>query len=304
MRRLREAMPVILAFLALSVAADLHWRRPAMATPEPAEVLERLIPSPTKQRLAATRRTLRIGLDGDIAFAPPSASGVLISGSDTIAALASDHAMASAASFPRLAMAPPPPPSTPSTLSEHLDSLQSVDNAVRQELAATATVNFDRDLARELGVAFLEGRDRTAEPNAATELKCLAEAIYFEARGEPMIGQAAIAEVVLNRVDSRHWPNTVCGVVKQGSERATGCQFSYTCDGKPERVSSKPAWRQAERIARLMLQGAPRRRTDYATHYHANYVSPGWARTMERTAQVGAHLFFRRLVRFARAGEE
>jgi spore germination cell wall hydrolase CwlJ-like protein len=123
--------------------------------------------------------------------------------------------------------------------------------------------------------------------------RCLTEAIYFEARGEPVKGQAAVAEVILNRVDSPRWPDDVCGVVNQGTGRLHACQFSYTCDGHPEAVTEPRAWERAGKIARLLLDGAPRQLTGEATHYHADYVSPRWARVYPRTAQVGTHIFYR-----------
>lgn len=130
---------------------------------------------------------------------------------------------------------------------------------------------------------------------AASELYCLAEAIYFEARGESTRGQQAVAEVILNRVDSRYYPNTICGVVNQGTGRRHACQFSYTCDGQPETVNERGAWARAEQMARQMIGGAPRRLTGNATHYHATYVRPNWARVYPRTAQVGTHIFYRHI---------
>lgn len=127
------------------------------------------------------------------------------------------------------------------------------------------------------------------------QLHCLTEAIYFEARGEPGRGQQAVAEVILNRVDSRRYPNTVCEVVNQGTGRRHACQFSYTCDGKAETVTEPRAWTRAEQIAKRMLAGAPRSLTADATHYHATYVSPHWAHVYPRTAQVGTHIFYRQL---------
>ena len=123
---------------------------------------------------------------------------------------------------------------------------------------------------------------------------CLTEAIYFEARGEPLSGQVAVAEVVLNRVDDARYPDTVCGVVNQGTNRLHACQFSYTCDGIPEVVEDQAAWRDADGIAAHMLGGAPRDLTGAATHYHANYVDPYWAQVYPKTAQVGRHIFYKR----------
>jgi hypothetical protein len=120
---------------------------------------------------------------------------------------------------------------------------------------------------------------------------CLAKAIYFEARGESIRGQFAVAEVILNRVDSPLYPRTVCRVVNQGG--GGGCQFSFTCDGRKDRIRDREAFAIAGKIARVMLDGAPRALTDGATHFHTRNVRPGWAHRMPRTAAIGAHLFYR-----------
>ncbi|SEM96160.1 Cell Wall Hydrolase [Gemmobacter aquatilis] len=121
--------------------------------------------------------------------------------------------------------------------------------------------------------------------------QCLANAIYHEARGETVRGEFAVAEVILNRVDSPAYPNSVCAVVNQRG--SGGCQFSFTCDGKSDRVSERGAWQDAGKIARLLLDGAPRALTSGATHFHTAGVRPAWARRFERTASIGAHLFYR-----------
>lgn len=123
------------------------------------------------------------------------------------------------------------------------------------------------------------------------EWQCLAEALYFEARGESVAGQFAVAEVILNRRDSALYPRTVCGVVRQGNRR--GCQFSYACDGHPERIHERAAYVQVGKIARLMLDGAPRALTSGATHFHTRAVRPAWARRFPETARIGAHIFYR-----------
>ena len=125
------------------------------------------------------------------------------------------------------------------------------------------------------------------------EWRCLTEAIYFEARGEPVRGQFAVAEVILNRVDSHRYPDSVCEVVNQGTGRLHACQFSYTCDGLPETIGEPRAWTRAGKIARLMVDGAPRALTGDATHYHADYVDPYWNKVYPRTAQVGTHIFYK-----------
>ena len=124
----------------------------------------------------------------------------------------------------------------------------------------------------------------------ADSLHCLTEALYFEARGESLEGQVAVAEVILNRVDSPLYPRTVCGVVKQRG--GGGCQFSYVCRGTTK-MREKQAADLAGRIARAMLDGAPRVLTDGATHFHTRGVRPSWSKRFARTASIGAHLFYR-----------
>jgi spore germination cell wall hydrolase CwlJ-like protein len=125
------------------------------------------------------------------------------------------------------------------------------------------------------------------------ELRCLAEAIYFEARSEPERGQAAVGQVVLNRVLHEAYPNSVCGVVYQNRHRYLACQFTFACEGKALRTDEPGPWATAQRIAKDIAEG----RTylpgvGNATHYHANYVRPWWARYMERRERIGRHLFF------------
>ncbi len=128
-------------------------------------------------------------------------------------------------------------------------------------------------------------------PKGDAQWQCLKTALYFEARGEALSGQFAVAEVILNRVDSGRYPRSVCGVVQQGNARA--CQFSYNCDGLADVMGDRAAADRAGRIARLMLDGAPRTLTEGATHFHTRAVRPGWAHKFPRTAAIGAHLFYR-----------
>lgn len=123
------------------------------------------------------------------------------------------------------------------------------------------------------------------------ELECLAKALYFEARGEPVAGQQAVAEVILNRRDSGQFPRTVCGVVTQSN--SGGCQFSYQCSGRGQTIREKAAYARAEKIAEAALIGAPRDLTDGATYFHARSVSPNWSRRFVRTTRIGAHIFYR-----------
>jgi hypothetical protein len=124
-------------------------------------------------------------------------------------------------------------------------------------------------------------------------LRCLTEAIYYEAAREPAEGKRAVAQVVLNRVRHPAFPKSVCGVVYQGSARTTGCQFSFTCDGSLARRPDPVLWRQAQAVALDALHGEVAPEVGTATHYHADYVAPYWAPTLTRIAQLGAHIFYR-----------
>lgn len=128
-------------------------------------------------------------------------------------------------------------------------------------------------------------------PQGDGEWQCLTEALYFESRGESLDGQSAVAEVILNRVDSPLYPRTVCGVVKQRG--GGGCQFSYVCDGRTDRMRETEAADLAGRIARAMLDNAPRVLTEGATHFHTKSVRPSWSKRFSRTASIGAHFFYR-----------
>jgi spore germination cell wall hydrolase CwlJ-like protein len=132
-------------------------------------------------------------------------------------------------------------------------------------------------------------------PKAAKrELKCLAEAIYFEARSESEAGQIAVAQVVLNRVKSKLYPNTICGVVYQNRHRYMACQFSFACEGKKLRITEPGPWRQAVRLSKAVLGGAEYdKEVAGATHYHATYVKPRWAKKLRRMDKVGTHIFYK-----------
>jgi len=138
-----------------------------------------------------------------------------------------------------------------------------------------------------------------APRGSGTEWQCLTEALYFEARGESLTGVMAVAEVILNRVASPDFPDSVCGVVRQGGEGLYNCQFTYRCDGQAEVIREDAAWDAVGRVASLMLQGAPRNLTEGATHYHTRAVHPSWANRYQRTATIGFHHFYRRPLRTA-----
>jgi spore germination cell wall hydrolase CwlJ-like protein len=133
-----------------------------------------------------------------------------------------------------------------------------------------------------------------APERADAEKRCLAQAIYFEARSEPPAGQAAVAQVILNRMTSGLYPSTICGVVFQNRSHYRACQFSFACEGKSLRITDAESWALATRVADEVLEG----RTwlvdvGGSTHYHANYVRPRWARSLKKTDTIGRHIFYR-----------
>lgn len=126
-----------------------------------------------------------------------------------------------------------------------------------------------------------------------TALECLTSAIYYEAGSESGEGQRAVAQVVLNRVRHPAFPHSVCGVVFQGSERATGCQFTFTCDGSLARPRSPQSWRRAMSVAAAALAGYVEQSVGTATHYHTIWVVPYWQSSLTKITTVGAHIFYR-----------
>ncbi|MER9355101.1 cell wall hydrolase [Mesorhizobium sp. M0514] len=126
------------------------------------------------------------------------------------------------------------------------------------------------------------------------EQACLANGIYFEARGESVRGQAAVAQVILNRVRNPAYPNSICGVVYQNDNWLNRCQFSFACDGRKKRIESPAHYKTAQDVAMAVTAGKifiPE--VGSSTHYYANYVHPGWARTMQKMTKIGLHIFYR-----------
>lgn len=140
-----------------------------------------------------------------------------------------------------------------------------------------------------------------SQPKASgsSEFKCLAEALYFEARGETVKGQFAVAEVIRNRVKSKRFPNSYCAVINQGTGKKHRCQFSYTCDGKPEIVAEPAAYARVAKVARATIDGKSPDITKGATFYHTTAVRPSWSRKFTNTARFGVHLFYSRGARTA-----
>lgn len=144
-------------------------------------------------------------------------------------------------------------------------------------------------LAQDLvapGMPTMPGRD---------DVRCLTLAIAYEAGNQPVAGQEAVAEVVINRTRHPAFPRSVCGVVFQGWTRQTGCQFTFTCDGSLQRRLPARMLNAAQVVAERVLAGAEPARVAGALNYHANYVSPRWASQLDRVTQIGAHIFYRPL---------
>ena len=132
------------------------------------------------------------------------------------------------------------------------------------------------------------------------EAWCLAQNVYYEARGSNRADRIAVADVVLNRVQDTRYPNTICEVVKQGRKHPNGqmkrnqCQFSWYCDGKSDWPTDMDAWVDAQQIAYMMIvHNDGRGLTEGATHYHAHYVGPEWARDLQLVGRIGVHIFYR-----------
>jgi spore germination cell wall hydrolase CwlJ-like protein len=167
-------------------------------------------------------------------------------------------------------------------------------------VSAPQSLRLDRGLKPDTTVATRldPERPRYAElinpDNLDKEQRCLAEAVYFEARSEPEDGQAAVAQVVLNRVRSGLYPSSICGVVYQNRHRHLACQFTFACEGKALRITESESWDDAKRIAADVLEGKTYLAdVGGATHYHANYVRPYWSRRLKKMDVIGRHIFYK-----------
>ena len=154
---------------------------------------------------------------------------------------------------------------------------------------ATAPLRPAPPLLRPAPAFLAQPRSRDDATRAAA---CLTAAVYYEARSEPLDGQRAVAQVVLNRVRDRAFPHSVCGVVFQGSQRRTGCQFSFTCDGSFTRRPVHLGWGAARRAARRALAGHVFADVGRATHYHTDWMVPYWRDTLVKVGRVRSHLFY------------
>jgi len=127
----------------------------------------------------------------------------------------------------------------------------------------------------------------------ASERLCLSQAIYYEARNQNTMGQLAVADVVLNRVADKRFPNTICGVVFQGVKSRRGCQFSFACDGSMKKAREPRSWKSAEHLGDVVFRGFRPPLTQFSTFYHADYVAPYWAKVFNETTVIGDHIFYR-----------
>ncbi|MFL4471885.1 cell wall hydrolase [Tateyamaria armeniaca] len=141
--------------------------------------------------------------------------------------------------------------------------------------------------------------DTQPAPTGQANWACLTEALYFEARGETLKGQFAVAEVIMNRVKSSRFPDNICAVINQGTGRKYQCQFTYTCDGNPDTIREKAAYENVGKVARAVIDGRAPALTSGATHYHTTAVNPKWSRVYSKTAAIGVHVFYRHTYRTA-----
>ncbi|MGC8534058.1 MAG: cell wall hydrolase [Rhizomicrobium sp.] len=149
--------------------------------------------------------------------------------------------------------------------------------------------------AKALSVAPKPTPIEVAAEQLLAQRRCLAEAMYYEARGEGAVGEMAVAEVIFHRMRSSFYPNTICGVVFEGAQDKRACQFSFVCNGDMERAKNPHAWAVARLLAAKIMTGAVRLSdiTENATSYHAVSVDPRWAATLQKTVQIGNHIFYR-----------
>ena len=170
-----------------------------------------------------------------------------------------------------------------------------IESEIHSDGAPASSLPLPRAMAEAVdgGPAASALRAAGSGIDMARAQQCLTMAIYYEAASEADAGQRAVAQVVLNRVSHPSYPNTVCGVVFQGSERRTGCQFTFTCDGSLARKPVPAFWDRASRVARQALAGAVYAPVGLATHYHTVAIHPYWADSLNRITTIGAHIFYR-----------
>ena len=178
---------------------------------------------------------------------------------------------------------PPGPPPAPEPL-----AFRAI--APEDAVAFNASIPISKESNPAARPFMLNG---VSDVDKLRSIDCLTAAVYYEAAVEPTDGQRAVAQVVLNRLRHPAFPKSVCGVVFQGSDRSTGCQFTFTCDGSLARIPSAAGWARARKVAEEALAGKVYKPVGYATHYHTNWVVPYWSATLTKVADVGTHIFYR-----------
>ncbi|WP_417316641.1 cell wall hydrolase [Emcibacter sp.] len=172
-------------------------------------------------------------------------------------------------------------------LATQSESEASITPAVVQDSSLSIAKATSRQAPRDL-------YDQATKVNISPkEFRCLAQGIYFEARSEPYEGQVAVAYVIMNRVEDRRYPDSICGVVFQNEHMRNLCQFSFACDGRSDKPYEMTSWKVALQIAERVLTNAYSDITGRSTHYHATYVNPHWASQLRPTLKVGKHIFYR-----------
>ena len=180
------------------------------------------------------------------------------------------------------------------TVEEGMERLDKIDDTYLTKLSGLIT--FDRVyLSKNSEKQFFSKKalDSLRMPKMNREMKCLSEALYFEARGEQIEGQIAVADVIINRKNHKRFPNTICGVVSEGSHKRHACQFSYNCDGKLELIYDKKTYRRIVKLSSMILNGAFSDVTNGATFFHASEVSPSWSKKFKKTRKIGRHIFYK-----------
>ena len=181
------------------------------------------------------------------------------------------------------------------TIEEGMIYLDNIDNNYLTKISGLIT--YDRVyLTKNSEKLFFSKKalDSLRMPKMHRELKCLSEALYFEARGEQIEGQIAVADVIINRKNSSKFPSTICGVVSEGSHRRHACQFSYNCDGKLELIYDKKTYSRIVKLSSMILNGAFSDVTNGATFFHASEVSPSWSKKFKKTRKIGRHIFYKK----------
>jgi len=169
----------------------------------------------------------------------------------------------------------------------------SVESSILSSLKTQDLKNLSGFSAYDKNMFSFNALDSLPLPKMTSELRCLSEAIYFEARGESLEGQYAVGEVIINRMISNSFPDSICGVVSEGSGRLNACQFSYNCDGKLEIIVEKKIYNRISKLSRILLEPSARVLTDGATFYHTKAVNPSWARKFTKTYEIGQHIFYK-----------